>query len=179
LRVFDQGLTARTDIDIRPAERGDLDGIARVSVDTWRNTYRDLLPDTLLERLRYGYHEDRHRRFLTEADTLHRVAIEPVTGEVIGFANGGRSRQPALGLEGEIYELYIQNGFQGRGVGRALFEALQNGLDDAGRKGLIVWVLATNPNRPFYERLGGRMVSRQPIRLHGALVQEVAYGWDA
>ena len=176
--MFDLEASARTDIDIQLAERAHLEGIARVSVDTWRQTYRGLLPDAVLERLRYGYQEDRHRRFLTEPLTQHRVAVEPLTGEVVGFANGGASRQPALGFQAEIYELYVQNGFQARGVGRNLFDAVQGALHDQGRTSLVVWVLASNPNRAFYERMGGRIVSRQPIRLGGAPVQEVAYGWD-
>ena len=67
---------------------------------------------------------------------------------------------------------------QARGVGRNLFDAVQGALHDQGRTSLVVWVLASNPNRAFYERMGGRIVSRQPIRLGGAPVQEVAYGWD-
>jgi GNAT superfamily N-acetyltransferase len=176
--VFELKLPARSEILIRQACRDDLEGIARVSVDTWRRAYRGLLADSVLEGLRYAYQEDRHRRFLSEPQTRHLVAVEPITGEVVGFANGGPSRQPALGFGGEIYELYVQNGFQSRGLGRQLFGAVGEGLKAGARKSLIVWVLAANPNRAFYERLGGRLVSQQPIRLGGEVVQEVAYGWE-
>jgi GNAT superfamily N-acetyltransferase len=176
--VFDLGLSARTDIDIRPATRQDVEGIARVSVDTWRTTYGGHLPEGVLSRLRYGGIEARHGRFLGEPHTQHFVAVEPLTQEVVGFVNGGPCRQPRLGFDAEVFELYVQRGFQGRGLGRSLFEIAQSALQDGGRKRLLVWVLASNPNRQFYERLGGRMVARQPVRMGGALLQEVAYGWD-
>lgn len=176
--MFDLGLSARSDIDIRPATRHDVEGIARVSVDTWRTTYDGQVPQEVLARLRYGGVEARHSRFLGEPHTQHFVAVEPLTREVVGFINGGPSRQPRLGFEGEIFELYVQRGFQGRGLGRGLFETAQTALQDGGSRRLLVWVLSSNPNRQFYERLGGRMVARQPVRMGRASLQEVAYGWD-
>lgn len=176
--MFDLGLSARTDIDIRPATRSDVEGIARVSVDTWRTTYVGKLPAAWLERLRYGVVEQHQGRFLGEPLTQHFVAVEPLTGEVVGFVNGGLSRQPRLGFDGELFELYVQEGFQRRGIGRGLFQTAQAALRDAGQKSLIVWVLGSNPNRLFYERLGGRMVARQPVRIGGGRVQEIAYAWD-
>lgn len=176
--MFDLGLSARSDIDVRPATRSDLEGIARVSVDTWRTTYTGLLPATVLDKLRYRGLEERQHRFLAESHTQHFVAVEPLTGEVVGYANGGPTRQPRLGLQGEIFELYIQRGFQRRGLGRDLFTAVAEGLAAKGRRGLIVWVLSTNPNREFYERMGGRITARQPVRMGGVLLQEVAYGWE-
>lgn len=175
--MFDLGLSARSDIDVRPATRADVEGIARVSVDTWRQTYPGLLPDAVLAKLRYGQVESRHGRFLAEQQTHHFVAVEPLTGEVVGFVNGGPCRQPRLGFAGEVYELYVQTGFQGRGLGRRLFQAVRDALDARGIDTLLVWVLATNPNREFYEHLGGRMIARQPLRMAGVPVQENAYGF--
>jgi len=177
--MFDLDPHTQTQIDIRRAVQDDLPGISRVSVDTWRHTYRGLVPGAVLESLRYSRQEDRHRGFLREPKTVHCVAVEPSTQEVVGFCNGGPCRQPALGFDAEIYELYIQNGFQGRQVGRRLFETVRRALQDQGLASLLIWVLASNPNRGFYERLGGRVVSRQPARFGGAAMQEVAFGWDA
>jgi hypothetical protein len=42
---------------------------------------------------------------------------------------------------------------------------------------LLVWVLATNPARKFYERLGGQLVYETPTTIAGASLIEVGYGW--
>ena len=42
---------------------------------------------------------------------------------------------------------------------------------------MIIWVLADNPNRAFYERIGGREAGRRSIRVGGAPVDEAAYVW--
>jgi hypothetical protein len=43
---------------------------------------------------------------------------------------------------------------------------------------MLVWVLADNPARGFYERLGGRYLRQKPIEIGGIDLFEAAYGWD-
>jgi hypothetical protein len=42
---------------------------------------------------------------------------------------------------------------------------------------MLVWVLADNPSRRFYEALGGAPVRTQHIEFGGTLLEEIAYGW--
>jgi hypothetical protein len=42
---------------------------------------------------------------------------------------------------------------------------------------MMVWVLADNPSRRFYEALGGTLVTNKVIELAGKSLIEVAYGW--
>jgi hypothetical protein len=43
---------------------------------------------------------------------------------------------------------------------------------------MLVWVLADNPSRGFYEQMGGRYVMEKEIVIGGDKpLQEVAYGW--
>ena len=41
----------------------------------------------------------------------------------------------------------------------------------------ILWVLVENPNRGFYERLGGKRLEEKQITIDGERLTEVAYGW--
>ena len=163
-------------IIVRPAGWEDIVGMARVSVDTWRLTYRDILPKAYLERMRLNRHESQRSRMMHAQGVHHFVAIEPSAGEVVGFVSCGPTRNVG-GITGEIYELYVQNGFQGRGVGRRLFRAARDRLARDGHQSMIVWVLDANPNLPFYPRQGGWRHSRKTIRVGGAPVDETAYVW--
>jgi hypothetical protein len=40
-------------------------------------------------------------------------------------------------------------------------------------------VLADNPSRFFYERMGGKRAGERDEQLWGAKLHELAYGWDA
>jgi hypothetical protein len=42
---------------------------------------------------------------------------------------------------------------------------------------MIVWVLADNPARRFYEALDGQYVGERDIEIDGVKLREVAYGW--
>lgn len=163
-------------IRIRPATEADLGAIARVLVDTWRTTFRGRLPDEFLDGLSCQHQEDRHRRGMGRPGTSYAVA--EAGPRIIGFANGGPNRQQVLPQAGELYALYIQHGFQRQGVGGALFRAIVSEHRRHGRDAMFAWVLADNPNRGFYQRLGGHPVTERPIVLGPATVTEIAYAWD-
>jgi hypothetical protein len=42
---------------------------------------------------------------------------------------------------------------------------------------MMVWVLADNPSRAFYERLGGEPLAEKLIEWAGVQLVEVALGW--
>jgi hypothetical protein len=63
-------------------------------------------------------------------------------------------------------------------VGRALLMSLFDALIDRGMNSAVVWVLAQNPARFFYEAMGGRRIAEKKERLWNALLPQVGYGWD-
>jgi ribosomal protein S18 acetylase RimI-like enzyme len=164
-------------VQIRPADWSDIEGMARVTVDTWAITYAQILPPAYLARMRYASQEHQRSRLMHAAGVHHLVAVEPTAGEVVGYASCGPNRNDGAGVSGEIYELYVQNGFQGRGIGRRLFRAARNHLASDGHETMIVWVLSANPNLGVYPRLGGWLHGKKTIRVGGASVEETGYTW--
>ncbi|MGZ3278213.1 MAG: N-acetyltransferase family protein [Caulobacteraceae bacterium] len=163
-------------IIVRPASWDDIEGMARVSVDTWRLTYKDILPKAYLERMRLARQETQRSRMMHAQGVHHFVAIEPSAGEVVGFVSCGPTRNGGA-ASSEIYELYVQNGYQGRGLGRRLFRAAMDRLARDGHERLVVWVLNENPNFNFYPRVGGWLHAKKTIRVGGRAVDETAYLW--
>jgi ribosomal protein S18 acetylase RimI-like enzyme len=101
---------------------------------------------------------------------------------LVGFASSGpvRTRSPVAGAPGgtgEVFTLYVLPDFQGRGVGRRLLGSAFQGLVDRHYASALIWVLAANPARFFYESLGGRRVAEQQERLWGTKLPEYAYHW--
>ena len=54
-----------------------------------------------------------------------------------------------------------------------MFDALIGGDHDSA----LLWVLATNPSRFFYEAMGGRRIAERDEKFWGHRLHEVAYGW--
>jgi len=162
---------------VRRAVVDDADAIERVRTDTWRDAYRGLMPDSLLDGL--GYDATR-RRALMGALPPHQFAlVAEADGAVVGFCLGGRSRTPDDPYRGEVYAIYVRPEHQGRGIGRALLQAGARELVERGFRSMIIWVLRENaPSRRFYERLGGRHIRDEERELEGARITESGYGWD-
>jgi ribosomal protein S18 acetylase RimI-like enzyme len=161
---------------VRPAQLIDAAAIARVHVDSWRTTYRDMLPGEFLASLSESGYTERWQRVIGEGSS--RVYLVEEKGEVVGFASCGRERAGEAGFAGELYAIYVLDSAQRRGHGRELVRAAVGGLREMGLKDMIIWVLRDNAAaRRFYERLGGVYVRKQPITIGASTLEEVSYGW--
>ena len=163
---------------IRPARASDAAGIARVYVDTWRDTYAGLIPVPALVGLS-------HRR-LTQiwAEELARpasgqvvVIANDVTSGIVGFGSCGKMRGDALPYKGEVFTLYVLPDFQGDGIGRRMLGRLFATLSARGMNSAVIWVLAANPARFFYQTMGGKLTAVREQRFWGVDLREWAYGW--
>lgn len=163
---------------IRAALPADAGAIARVQVASWGTTYRGIVADPYIDALSVAERERRWRTMLT--DPLGRcfayVAADD-DGEIVGFGSGGPQRSTLSGYEGELQAIYLLQRAQRQGVGRALTRAIAQRLLDDGMSSMVVWVLADNPSRAFYEALGGMLVEEQSVVVGEQTLQGVAYGW--
>jgi ribosomal protein S18 acetylase RimI-like enzyme len=161
---------------VRPADLEDAAAIARVHVESWRTTYRGLLPDEFLDSLNAIRYTQRWLRSL--GDDAMRIYVAEDDHEVVAFASGGLERAGEGAYAGELYAIYVLEKAQRQGHGKALVRAVTGGLRELGLGDMIVWVLRDNaPARAFYERLGGTYVRTQPVTIGSAVLPEVAYGW--
>lgn len=164
---------------IRPAELADAAGIAKAHVDTWRTTYVGIVSDERLATLSYEQSEQRQRKHLLDATEAHFYYVaEDDDGRIVGFAVGGPERGGDATHKGEINGMYILASHQRRGIGRRLVAAAATHLLAHDIESMLIWVLADNPSRRFYEVLGGRLVKETEIEIGGEMLVEVAYGWQ-
>jgi ribosomal protein S18 acetylase RimI-like enzyme len=163
---------------IRPAQLEDAAGIAKVRIDTWRTTYRNIVPAEFLDSM--SYEEDAQRRAThlsdPESKTFSYVA-ENDEGQIVGFVAGGPERNNDPIYKGELYAIYILQSYHGQGIGRQLTNVLVEKLLQIGIDSMILWVFADNPARRFYEALGGKMIKESQFEIAGVTRYEVAYGW--
>src|SRR4051812_21561185 len=141
-------------VTVRAATPDDAHAIERVRTDTWRAAYRGLMPDEVLERL--GYDGTRRRESMQRMPADRFALVAEHDGEVVGFVNGGASRDGDPADSGEVYAIYVLPSHQGHGHGAALLRAAAREIVARGWRGMMLWVLRDNgPSRVFYERMGG------------------------
>ena len=96
---------------------------------------------------------------------------------VIGMTSFGPARDSDLGFDGEVYTLYVDPAFYGRGTGRALLKAAFGELRKRGGSSCLIWAHAGNPVRFFYEALGGKLIAERTAQMMGDAVPEHGFGW--
>lgn len=161
-------------LSLRLARPADAVPLARIYVEAWRDTYAAILPHRLLVSMSVEIHAARLERAIHKGALL--MAEAPRHG-ALGLAGFGAARDSGLGFDGEIYTLYVDPDFLGRGVGRALLHGAFAALQARNYLSCVIWSHAQNNACFFYEAMGGARVAERRGVLGGQEVGEVAFGW--
>src|SRR5437763_1649621 len=94
---------------IREAACADAATIAHVHVDSWRESYKGIVPAEYLAGLSYErYHSGWAQRLCKAPESQFVYVVEDETGQIVGFASGGPQREQNLpGYPGELYTIYL------------------------------------------------------------------------
>ena len=148
-----------SDLAIRRARPEDATPIARLHVKTWRETYKNLAPESAYQVLDLPY---RHAVWVKMLDEGSRtVLVGEQSGTIVAIGSGGSATAPELEPHGEINTLYVDAAMAGRGIGRRMMAALAVDLRARGFNSAALGVVAANAAAiAFYERLSGVRAGR-------------------
>ena len=165
---------------IRQASVDDAPAIAAVQVASWHTTYAGIVAQSYIDGLSVAERTIAwERRMRGAAGAVpETVLAETPAGAVVGFASGAHLRTPHPGFDAELHAIYLLREAQGQGLGRRLTSEWARRAVARGFHAAIVRVLAANPARLFYERLGARRVKEGSLVLGDQPYQEIWYGWD-
>ncbi len=164
-------------LTIRKARPTDAEAVARVYVDSWRDTYPLVLPARLLSSMTVDGQSARWRNAIAIAAREAVYVAEDERGKIVGMTSMGRARDSGLGYDAEIYTLYVDPALTGLGIGRVLLAGAFAALSERGHSRCVIWAHAGNPARYFYEAMGGRLIAERMTSMMGVPVPEVAFGW--
>lgn len=161
---------------IRTAKLSDAGGIAKVHVDSWRTTYKNIIPGEFLENLSYQSREELWINIIPQGIVF---VAENDEGQIVGFSSGGKERSGDYKeYQGELSSIYILKEFQGQGIGKALVKSVIRELGKSGMNTILVFVLADNNSTLFYEAMGGKVIDKIEVEIAGKKLNELVYGWD-
>ncbi|HEX7726007.1 MAG TPA: GNAT family N-acetyltransferase, partial [Rhizomicrobium sp.] len=149
--------------------------LARIYIESWQDTYAGILPHALLAAMSRKGHAARWQTAIKGGGAV--LVAEDAQYGAIGLCSLGAARDKALGLEGEIYTLYVDPAFLGRGVCRALLARAFEVFKERGLRSCVIWAHAKNNARFFYEKVGGRLIAERSGRMMGDPISENAFGW--
>ena len=144
-----------TTVHVRPALLSDTRAIAEVHIQSWRETYTGVIPDTFMDDDALEQRNRMWEAILSLDPPPGEIVVAERSGQVVGFAFAGASTHPDAhkGFEPvrgvHLYSIYVLRSEQRDGTGTALLDAA---LGDSPAQR---WVLKSNQQaRSFYERHG-------------------------
>jgi L-amino acid N-acyltransferase YncA len=165
-----------TQATIRLAGPGDARAIAEVRVQSWRTTYKGLIPDTYLAAMTVEDSVALWEKVLSAAPNTTNTFVAEIDGRVTGFASGMMKPEAKHGFDAELTGIYLLH--QRAGIGRRLLATVAAAQRAHGATGMIAWVIAGNKAaRAFFEALGAELVVEQPFNWDGIDLVEAGYGW--
>jgi GNAT superfamily N-acetyltransferase len=162
-------------LTVRAARAADAADVARVYIESWHDTYPGVLSKTLLCAMTPNGQAARWRAAILHNELV--LVAEHERHGIVGMASAGVTRDRDIGFDGEVYTLYVDPSFYGRGAGRQLLNGAFAQLRKRGFKSCVIWAHARNNARFFYEAMGGRLVAERTAKMMGDAVPEAAFGW--
>jgi len=157
----------------------DAAAIAAVRVESWRTTYRDVIPDAYLDGMRVEDSTALWARILATPRGDRRIVFVAETESgVLGFVAAMKLQEPKFGFHAELTGIYLKPEAQRSGIGRRLMAEVARACMAEGAEDMLVWVITQNqPARNFYEMLQAELVAGQPFTWDGLELHETGYGW--
>ncbi len=148
-------------MNIRRQEKNDCSGIAHVVTLAWNEAYKDIVSRDFLDNLYVTEHDRADEAYKKFNKRYNHQFVLDDNGEVVGFVNVGRAFDEEFDGYGEIFALYIINGYKNKGYGEELFKTGISELKDMGFDKVIVGCLENNPSNEFYKHLGGKFIKKR------------------
>lgn len=160
-------------VTVREAKLEDIKDIAKVHVDSWRTTYRGVVPAEYLNSLNYKEFEDKWKsRSLTGV-----FVAQDEKDTIFGFASFGPIRSDQEGYDGELYAIYLLEEHQRQGAGKALLAKGVEFLLHQGFSSMFVWGIEKNPSITFYQAFSPERIAEDSFEIAGERLKEVGFGW--
>lgn len=163
-------------MQIREARLTDAAGIAKVHVDSWRTTYKGIIPDEYFNNLSCAQRADLWDKNISKPDSYVIVA-ENDDGEIIGFADAWKRDNNKEDKAIDLTSIYLLEDYQGKGVGKQLLKALFDYFKNAGYETVYVEVLEDNKTKFFYEYYGAEFLKTVQIKIASETLNESIYVW--
>jgi len=158
---------------VRKATLDDAFAITKVHLDTQKYNYRDILDQEFLENMNFESRVQKMQDRLEKKESV--IYVKELDGKIVWFIDGGVSKA-GVPYEAEIYTIYIDPKFQGKGVGKELMYTIMNDDFFKDKKSLYLWTLKESPqSRGFYDKLWGKVFTEKYEEIGGKKYLMVGY----
>lgn len=162
---------------IREGKLSDADQISKIKVESWKETYKNLMPDNVLEDITF---EKEKEKFINKFGK-RRIVVYEENDEILGYSFFGKRQnliqENMADYTSEIYALYIKNDYRRKGVGTKIIQHICNTLKEENNDKVLLWCLKGNQGAiDFYKKNGFEYLKDKAQELNGINVEELSFG---
>lgn len=106
--------------NIRTSRPEDAEAIAKVHVKSWQTSYRGIMPDQFLAKISLTERTEMREKMIAERTGIKLVALEQLSGLIVGFCDAGVARDPEMRGWAELYGIYVLEEHKRAGIGSAI-----------------------------------------------------------
>lgn len=155
---------------IREALEKDAESIVSINIKSWKDTYKDIFPQTFLDNL----NPEDANTIENCKKKIGQYIVYEVDNKVVGFARYGLNKKQYGDEYGEIYALYLDENYKGMGIGSSLVKYILKKLKGT-YKYVLISTLVENSANTFYKKIGGKYIATSEFELDGKKYLENVY----
>lgn len=123
----------------------------------WETTYRGIYPDEKIDKYDVDLNENKFKNMIKEQS--QRLFVILSDSKIIGYISCGKIMRAFDKHTHDIGLLYLLKEYQGKGIGRQMFEFAKKELKNQGITEFIVSCNKYNiPAQQFYKKMGGQII---------------------
>lgn len=165
----------------RVANISDLESLAKLHAESWRESYRGIFPDKFLDNDVWEERRSYWHNRLNNPKQNQRVLIATKDQQICGFICAFGNENSKWGTF--VDNLHVSKSSQGNGVGKQLMYLIAKWADQLfDNKGIYLEVLKDNINaRNFYHRIGAKHQETNLWQPPGSdeKIKDLLYVWES
>ena len=147
-------MSSSSSYEVRPAQLREAQAIADLHVSASHAAYHGIIPAEHLNTMPMSKRLSLWREAIEYGDPQVQVALDG--GRIVGFVGYDRSRDKGTkNTVGEVWAIYVEEGYWNQGVGLALWDAAREGLVEEGCTTVTVWIPLRNERALRFFDLAG------------------------
>lgn len=152
----------------------DQEGMARIKVDCWQDTYKNIIDQSYLDSLNYEIQTNKYIDSFDEYKNMVLVAEDVNDHKIIGYSCFSTDANEYA--DAELISLYIDKNYSRQGVGTSLLRETIKELKKYNKKTMMLWCIKENKNAiKFYEKMGGIKAFDKMAKIGNKVYQEYGY----
>lgn len=158
--------------NVEKIKKEDCKELAEFITKTWNETYRGIVNDKFLDRLKTTESE-RCNKFIENFDEKNNMQyIIKRDSEIIGFSKLSKGSDKK---NIELQSLYVLKQYQNKGIGKELIEKAFDEAKKLGYKKVIIGCLENNKANEFYKKMGCKFIEKRDFNLPNQILHENVY----